>query len=30
MIQVDRRRVRLETIEEMRSGVRPTPRLEGN
>ena len=30
IIQVDRRLVRLETIEEMRTGVKPLPRIEGN
>lgn len=29
IIQVDRRLVRLETIEEMRTGVKPLPRIEG-
>ena len=28
-IQIDRRLIRLETIEEMRSGSRPLPRIEG-
>lgn len=29
VVQIDRRLVRLETIEEMRTGVRPLPRIEG-
>ncbi len=29
IIQVDRRLIRLETIEEMRSGAKPLPRIEG-
>ncbi|MGI4731248.1 MAG: hypothetical protein ACRYFW_05825 [Janthinobacterium lividum] len=29
IIQVDRRLVRLETIEEMRTGAKPLPRIEG-
>lgn len=29
IIQIDRRLIRLETIEEMRSGSRPLPRIEG-
>ena len=29
IIQIDRRLVRLETIEEMRSGAQPLPRIEG-
>ena len=29
VIQVDRRLVRLETIEEMRTGAKPLPRIEG-
>ena len=29
IIQIDRRLVRLETIEEMRSGAKPLPRVEG-
>ena len=29
IIQVDRRLVRIETIEEMRSGAKPLPRIEG-
>ena len=28
-IQIDRRLIRLETIEEMRSGSKPLPRIEG-
>ena len=29
IIQIDRRLVRLETFEEMRSGAKPLPRIEG-
>ncbi len=29
IIQMDRRIVRLETLEEMRSGAKPLPRIEG-
>lgn len=29
IIQVDRRLVRLETIEELRTGAKPLPRIEG-
>lgn len=29
LIQLDRRLVRLETIEEMRTGAKPLPRIEG-
>ena len=29
VIQVDRRLVRLETIEELRTGAKPLPRIEG-
>ena len=29
MIQLDRRLVRLETFEEMRTGAKPLPRIEG-
>lgn len=29
VIQLDRRLVRLETIEEMRTGAKPLPRIEG-
>ncbi|WP_375288926.1 hypothetical protein [Sphingomonas sp.] len=29
IIQIDRRLVRLETIEELRTGARPLPRIEG-
>ena len=29
VVQIDRRLVRLETIEEMRSGAKPLPRIEG-
>ena len=29
IIQIDRRLVRLETIEEMRTGAKPLPRIEG-
>jgi hypothetical protein len=29
MVKLDRRLVRLETIEEVRSGARPLPKLEG-
>jgi hypothetical protein len=29
IIQIDRRLVRLETFEEMRSGAKPLPKLEG-
>jgi hypothetical protein len=29
IVQIDRRLVRLETFEEMRSGAKPLPRIEG-
>lgn len=29
IVQLDRRLVRLETIEEMRTGTKPLPRIEG-
>lgn len=30
LIQIDRRLVRLETFEEVRTGAKPLPRIEGN